>query len=399
MQVARLLDLPAVAALRRRTAADETTTLRDQRELAGIPAPPFGEAERAGEMLRRFTASGLDEVRLDAAGNALGLLPGAGTAPLVLAAHLDTVFPAGTPLEPTERDGRWYAPGIADNARGLAGLLALARLLAGAELRLRHPVLFAATVGEEGTGDLRGAKHLFGKGGRGENAAACVALDGCGTRRVVHRAVGSRRLRVEIHGPGGHSWSDRGRANPLHALARGIAALAEEEGDGPPSSYAAATRAAAGTSVNALPDHAWTELDLRSESPERLGELESAARRNFHRAVARQNRERRSGDPLESRFYVIGDRPAGETPADSPLVLAALAVTRAVGEEPKLAASSTDANVPMAAGIPAIAIGVGGSSGGVHTTGEWFDQEGGARGVERALLIALAAAGVKSGGR
>jgi acetylornithine deacetylase/succinyl-diaminopimelate desuccinylase-like protein len=175
MQVAKLLDLPAVAALRRRAAADETTTLRDQRELAGIPAPPFGEAERAGEMLRRFTASGLDEVRLDAAGNALGLVPGAGTAPLVLAAHLDTVFPAGTPLELTERDGRWYAPGIADNARGLAGLLALARLLAGAELRLRHPVLFAATVGEEGTGDLRGAKHLFGSGGGGVLAASYTA--------------------------------------------------------------------------------------------------------------------------------------------------------------------------------------------------------------------------------
>jgi acetylornithine deacetylase/succinyl-diaminopimelate desuccinylase-like protein len=386
--------LKPVRALAHQTDAD---TLNDQLELVAIPSPPFGEERRGGRLLERFREIGLAAVRRDGVGNVLGALAGSedATSPVVVAAHLDTVFPAGTDLTQRRENGRIYTPGITDNARGLAGMLGVARVLVSAGVRPRRPVVFVGTVGEEGAGDLRGVKHLFADGGELRNAASFIALDGSGLRRIVHRAIGSRRLRVEVQGPGGHSWADRGAPNPIVALgaaAAEIAALALPE---PTRSALTVARIGGGTSINAIPDGAWMELDMRSEAPGVLPRMEESVRRVLDRVVGEENGRRRQGtEPLAFRISVIGDRPSGETQPREPLVQAASAITYGLGQKPELVGSSTDANVPMALGIPSIAIGVGGDSGGIHTTDEWYSNEGGALGVERALLIILAAAGV-----
>lgn len=347
-------------------------------------------------MAERFAALGLTEVQTDEVGNVLARLPGsaAGTeGAVVFAAHLDSVFPAETELFVRRENGRIHAPGITDNARGLAGMLTLARVLAEDGVRTRRPVLFAATVGEEGVGDLAGVKHLFRAGSPLLAASAVVALDGSGIRRVVHRAIGSLRLRVTFAGPGGHSWADRGAPNPAHALGRAIAALAGLTLPSPARSSLTTARVGGGTSINTIPHEAWLELDLRSEAGGALREMERTVRRVIAAALTAENAARRgSAPPLTSGVETIGDRPSGETPATASLVRLAVAATAALGERPELVASSTDANLPISVGIPAIAIGVGGDSGGIHTTEEWYANERGALGIERALLIALLAA-------
>ncbi|MFL5386271.1 MAG: M20/M25/M40 family metallo-hydrolase [Longimicrobiaceae bacterium] len=377
----------------------DARTLAEQLELVVIPAPPFGEEARGARVLERFRELGLADARRDAEGNVLGAVPGgdAAAGPVVVAAHLDTVFAAGTALAPRHENGRIYAPGITDNARGLAGMLAVARLLAGAGVRPRRRIVFAATVGEEGAGDLRGVKHLFREGGELRGADAFVALDGSGLRRIVHRAIGSRRLRVELSGPGGHSWADRGAPNPIAALGAAVARITALALPEPARTALTVARVGGGTSINAIPDGAWMELDLRSEAPGVLPRLEESVRAVLARAVDEEDARRRQGtEALAAKVTVIGDRPSGETPPRDPLVQAAHAVTFALGQKPELVGSSTDANVPMALGIPSIALGVGGDSGGIHTTDEWYSNENGALGVERALLIVLAAAGVES---
>lgn len=383
--------------LRRQVHQTDEQTLAEQLELVRIPAPPFAEEARGEHVLRRFGELGLADPRRDEVGNVLGawMPDGAEGPPVVVAAHLDTVFPAGTAVEPRTQGKRIHAPGITDNCRGLAGMLAVARVLAPAAVRAPRPVLFAATVGEEGIGDLRGVKHLFREGSPLRGAAAFVALDGSGLRRIVHRAIGSRRLRVEVEGPGGHSWSDRGAPNPVSALGTAISGLGGLSLPHPDRSALTVARIGGGRSVNAIPEEGWMELDLRSEVPGVLGRMEDDVRAVLTRAVEAQNSGRRGGtQPLRMRIEVIGDRPSGETSAMHPLVRAAAAITGALGGQPELVGSSTDANVPMALGIPSIAIGAGGDSGGIHTLDEWYANDGGAQGVERALLVVLAAAGV-----
>jgi tripeptide aminopeptidase len=377
--------------------ATDGETLAEQLALVRIPAPPLGEAARGEHVLRRFQALALCDARVDEAGNVLAAWApeDAEGPPVVVAAHLDTVFPAGTAVEPRQDGRRIHAPGITDNSRGLAGMLALARILAASALRAPRPVLFAATVGEEGIGDLRGVKHLFREGSPLRGAAAFVALDGSGLRRIVHRAIGSRRLRVEVEGPGGHSWSDRGAPNPVAALGAAIAAFGRLELPHRERSGLTVARIGGGSSVNAIPEEGWMELDMRSEVPGVLGRMETEVRAALTRSMEAENGARRSGtQPLRAVVQVIGDRPSGETPAEHPLVRAATAITASLGASPELVGSSTDANVPMALGIPSIAIGVGGDSGGIHTLDEWYANDGGALGVERALLVVLAAAGV-----
>jgi tripeptide aminopeptidase len=375
----------------------DEATLGEQLELVAIPAPPFGEEPRGRWVLERFRRLGLEGAHADEVGNVLATLPGASAdaAPVVVAAHLDTVFAAGTELTPRRENGRIYAPGITDNSRGLAGMLAVARVLRQANVRTERPVVFVGTVGEEGSGDLRGVKHLFRAGAALCGAAAFIALDGSGLRRVVHRAIGSRRLRVEVSGPGGHSWADRGAPNPIVALGSAVAEVATLALPHPGRSSLTVARIGGGSSINSIPEGAWMELDMRSEVAGALAEMEAGVRGVLARVVDEENAGRRAGtEPLGARVTVIGDRPSGETPPKSPLVAAASAVTFALGARPELVGSSTDANVPMALGIPAIAIGVGGDSGGIHTADEWYSNDNGALGVERALLIILSAAGV-----
>jgi tripeptide aminopeptidase len=374
----------------------DAETLRDQTELVRIPAPPLQEAARGRRLRERFEALGLEGVRTDRVGNVLGRWPGRDPAltPVVVAAHLDTVFAADADLTPRTRGERIYAPGITDNTRGLAGMLALARVLAGTGARAPRPIVFAGTVGEEGIGDLRGVKHLFRDGSPLRDAAAFVALDGSGMRRIVHRGIGSRRLRAELRGPGGHSWSERGAPNPLAALAACAAELSAAPLPEPRATSLTVARMGGGTAINAIPDGAWMEVDMRSEVDGVLPRLETMLRRGLDAAVQAANGSRRKGSsPLAAEVRVIGDRPAGRTPPDVPLVRAAARVTRALGGEPELVACSSDSNVPMAAGIPSITIGAGGDSGGIHTLDEWYSNEHGPLGIERALLVLLAVAG------
>ncbi len=383
----RLIERPAVADARAylRERADETVD--EMCELVTVAAPPFAEAERAAWFEQRLRRAGYEPRRddLDNVIAATGPLEGS----VVVAAHLDTVFPAGTPLVPEQRDGRIFAPGIADNVRGLAAVLALARACAHARLSPQRPVAFVATVGEEAAGDLRGMKHLFRADGPLRGARAVIAVDGTGLRRIVHRAVGSRRLRVTVHGAGGHSWADYGMPNPLHALTAAMARLASMPLPARPRTTLTVARMQGGTSINAIPACAWAELDMRSEDAGVLRRLDEAV----HTVLAEETRAVRVGrHGLRVAFDVIGDRPAGLTPQGHPLVRMARAATRLIGERPELIASSTDANVPIALGIPAIAMGAGGDSGGMHTLQEWYRDDGGAAGLDRLLLTVLGAA-------
>lgn len=404
MDVAALSRHPAVDRARAHLRERDAETLAAMVELAQIPAPPFGEAARGERVRRWFEEIGLQGVTVDEVGNVLAMLPADGAArtdpdehgPVLLCAHMDTVFPAGTDVTVRRVGDRLAGPGIADNARGLAAMIALATVLVEARPPLVRPVVFAATVGEEGIGDLRGVKHLFREGSPWRRAAAFIALDGTGTRRIVNRGLGSRRYRVTIEGSGGHSWADWGRANPVHALGRAVAALAALELPRRPRTTLSVGRIEGGTAVNAIPTDAWMELDIRSEDERVLNTVEARALREVERAVAAtERRSRQDGSALSLRFQRIGDRPSGETPPTSPLVAAACAATRLIGEEPELTASSTDANIPISLGIPAIALGAGGRSSGVHTPDEWYDNVGGPEGLDRALLTLLAAAGVE----
>ena len=394
-----LLESPSVRSVRARARRADHATLAEQIELASIPAPPFGEAARGEAVLRRFREMGLHGVAADEVGNVIGTIPGSanggGPGPVVVAAHLDTVFAEGTDVTPRREGARIYAPGITDNSRGLAGMLAVARVMREAGVRVDAPVVFVATVGEEGSGDLRGVKHLFREGAPLREASAFIALDGSGLRRIVHRAIGSRRLRVEVEGPGGHSWADRGAPNPIVALGSAVAEIATLALPDEHRTSLTVARIGGGTSINAIPERAWMEIDMRGDIPGVLGEMEAGVRGVAARVVEKENAGRRAGtDALRLTVKVIGDRPSGETSPRAALVRAASAVTTALGARPELVGSSTDANVPMALGVPSIAIGVGGDSGGIHTVDEWYSNENGALGVERALLIVLAAAGV-----
>jgi acetylornithine deacetylase/succinyl-diaminopimelate desuccinylase-like protein len=369
-------------------------TLADMVAAAQIPAPSGHERERAAWFRTRLHDAGFEEADLDAAGNVIARWspsPSDDDRAIVLASHLDTVFPAGTDLTVVVQDGVRRAPGIADNARGLAALLALARALRFIEWSPRRPVAFVGTVGEEGAGDLRGVKHLLREGAPLRRARAFIAVDGSGRRQIVNRALGAVRLRFEVAGPGGHSWADRGRVNPLAVLAR---AMVSWRAQLPPDVEAAPTRMAGGEAINAIPTHAWLEVDVRGRSPHALAEATDVVRRAVLAAVAEANGERRRGTAeLRASVRMIGDRPIGSTPEHAELVRVAAAATRALGEEPEFSTASTDANIPLALGIPAIALGAGGRSGATHTTAEWYCNEGGPEGIQRLLLMLVALAG------
>jgi len=377
--------------------ATDDATVAEQRQVAMIASPPFGERMRGEWVAGRFGELGLDGVHCDEAGNVLGRLPARDEegAPVVVAAHLDTVFPADTPLEPRQEGRRLYLPGISDNARGLAAVLAIARAAKAAGLETRAPVVLVATTGEEGIGDLRGVKHLFREAGALRHAGAFVALDGTDSRRIVTSAVGSKRYRVTFRGPGGHAWADRGTVNAAHVLGNTVASLSALRLPSRPGWSLNVGRIGGGTSINAIPEEAWLEVDLRSENAETLDGLERSVLERIDGAVRSGNTYRRRGTTqVATTVERIGSRPAGRTRADSSLVLAAKEATRHIGRRPEVVASSTDANVPMALGIPAIAIGAGGESGGMHTVGEWYDNRKGPDGIVRALLTVLTAAGV-----
>src|SRR5215212_1487020 len=368
----------------------------EQIRICSIPASPFGEAERAEYLSRKFSGLGLTEVEIDEEGNCLGLLRGSSQSPLmVVSAHMDTVFPKDTNFEVVRRENKLFAPGIADDGCGLVALLALAQAIQAERIPMDGSILFAGTVGEEGEGNLRGVRHLFTKGRWAKHVDAFLSFDGPGLDRITNRALGSRRYRVEVTGPGGHSWGDFGLPNPVHALGRAIARLAAYPAPKEPRTTFNVGRVEGGQSVNAIPSEAAMEVDLRSAAEVELQRLDAFFRRAMRDAVDEENATRRAGDPLlKLKLDLIGERPTGETPGDSPLVELAIEATRLLGAEPRLDQSSTDSNLPISLGIPAITLGAGGSSGCSHSLDEWYNPCDRDRGLKRGLLVILGMVGL-----
>ena len=312
----------------------------------------------------------------------------------MISAHLDTVFGPELDVSVARRGPRLEGPGIADNARGLAALVTIGEALVRAQVEMRRPLLLAATVGEEGSGDLRGVRHLFGPSAHPPiRPSAFIALDGAGIERIVHRALGARRYHVTYSGPGGHSWAAFGVANPANAVGRAIDRIADTPTHHAPRTSCSVVRIGGGTSLNSIPQSAWFDVDLRSEDPRALEKLDGAFQAIVREALDEENRHRLPGTtPLTLDVRRVGDRPSGLTPRTHPLVQAAVAATRAVGHEHQLACASTDANVPIALGVPAVALGAGGRAGDAHLPTEWYENEQGALGIVRALLVTAAMA-------
>lgn len=367
----------------------EPQTLDDQVRFCEIPAPPFGEAQRGEALRRTFVALGLRNVRVDRVGNVLGERPGRASRPrLVVAAHLDTVFPRETSVKVVREGTMLRGAGIGDNCRGLAVLVAIVRSLNTAQVRTGGPVTFVANVGEEGLGDLRGVKALFSETLKGQ-VDRFVTIDNAGIQ-LSAVGVGSRRYRVSFRGAGGHSFADFGRPNPANALGRAVARIAEFRVPANPFTTFNVGRIGGGTSVNAIPEEAWMEVDLRSSDPATLKDLDSRLLRTVDAAMAEENARWAAGSRITVEKKLVGDRPAGSTPASSPLVRTAEAVARVLGLSSIPSEASSDANLPMSLGVPAIAIGGGGQSFGSHSEQERFETTNAWQGTQNAVLLTVA---------
>jgi acetylornithine deacetylase/succinyl-diaminopimelate desuccinylase-like protein len=372
--------------------------LEDVSALTEIPAPPAKESARAAAMLARMRDAGLSAA-LDAAGNVVALHRGGGGPLLAIAAHLDTVFPAGTDVRVRRSGTRWSAPGIGDNGLGLAVLLALARAITSSRAPLASDVLFIADVGEEATGDLRGIRYVMTQGPFRGRIAQLIAIDGAGDGRVVTSAgVGSVRYRVTFDGPGGHSYGLFGIVNPANALAGAIDALAHVQVPESPRTTFNVGLIGGGTSVNSIPAAVWMDVDLRSESPDELARLDRSFRDLVARAVDEENRARSTRlGAISASIDRLGERPSGRTAAHAPLMRTTSAALRLTGIVPEYVASSTDANLPMSLGVPAIAIDTGIPGGSPHAPDEWIDVDRSTTlgALQRDLLIVLSAAGLR----
>jgi tripeptide aminopeptidase len=365
-----------------------------QARLTEIPAPPFQEEQRAAAVRVLLAEAGLT-AQIDKAGNVIGELRGVNEKEIVvIAAHLDTVFPPGTDVT-VRRDGsRMDAPGISDNGSGVAALLALARALQFAHLKPQRTILFAGDVGEEGEGNLRGMRAIVDTY-RGK-LKAVVVLDGSGTDHVTTKALASRRLEALITGPGGHSWSDFGMPNPINALVRGAVRFINTKVPPTPRTTFNIGQIEGGTSVNSVPHEARLKVDIRSESEGELTRLESALRECVSAGVRDEmdSARDRSKGKLEWKVELLGSRPGGELAADSALLAALRAADEYLGNQSRIERSSTDANIPLSVGIEAISIGAGGNGGGAHSLQEWYDSTGREAGLKRALLTILGVSGV-----
>lgn len=386
----------AVRAALDKLRADNAWTLEQQVSICEIPAPPFGEARRAEEFRRRLVALGLTDARIDAEGNVIARRRGAARHPaVVLSGHLDTVFPESTNVSVTRQGTLFKGPGIGDDCRGLAVVLAVARALASADVQTRGDIVFVGTVGEEGPGNLRGVRHLFSKEMK-DSIDYFISVDGTGTS-LTNRAVGSHRYRVTYEGPGGHSYGAFGMPNPAHALGRAIAGIAELHVPREPKTTFNVGVVQGGTSVNSIPASAAMDVDLRSESAAALDTLDARFRLALERALdAEHARWPESRVRLRVRIDTVGIRPAGAVSDTARIVRAGRDAARALGFTSELGAGSTDANFPMSLGIPAITIDGGGEGSGAHSLAEQYDDgERGWLGPQWAALIALTLAGTR----
>lgn len=389
--VEMLLENRAVKAALESARTSETQTIADQIRFCEVPAPPFKEAARAEELGRVFKQIGLRNVRIDGAGNVLGDRPGAAPRPrLVIAAHLDTVFPEETSVRVSRVGAQLRGPGIGDNCRGLAVLVATARALEQGRVQTPGTITFVANVGEEGLGDLRGVKALFGESLKGQ-IDRFVSIDGGGLH-ITNIAVGSHRYRVMFSGPGGHSFGAFGRPNPAHALGRAAAKIADFQVPSQPQTTFTIGRIGGGTSVNSIPFEAWMEVDMRSSDRAALAALDAQFQAAVDSAVTEENARWGRPGGVTVKKELVGDRPAGSTPDGSAIVRTAQAVGQALGVALVLAEGSTDSNIPMSMKIPAITIGAGGRGSDAHALTESFDTTDSWKGTQNAVLLAIALA-------
>ena len=406
-EIASLAALPAPRAASAWLRAEEPQFASWQLEMARISAPPFGEAARSAWLQERFRALGLNEVHTDEVGNVFGvhharqLSKSSAKQYTALSAHIDTVFPAGTPLNLRQHGSRLYGPGVSDNGAGAAALLAVAAALRAAKIALATPLLFIGNVGEEGEGDLRGMRHIFSQPKWKDSIRHSLILDGAGSDTIVAEALGSRRFEIIVRGPGGHSWSDFGMPNPILVLAHAIHTFSQTVLPTSPKTTFNVGVIRGGTSVNSIPESASMRVDIRSTSMAEMERLEASLRFAVEQAVEAESRSSERRSPSQKRssgltyeVVPIGNRPAGELDSNARILKVIRAVDAHLGNAAQIQRASTDANIPLSLGREAIAIGGGGVGGGAHTLQEWFDCTGRDLGLKRILLTLLALTGV-----
>ena len=374
----------------------EEKTNKNLIELTEIEAPPFKEEKRAKEFSERLKLAGIEKVWIDSIGNVIGLLEGSiGNKNIAIDAHLDTVFPEGTDVQVRVKNDTLFAPGIGDDTRGLAMILTIAETIVKSEIKPVDNILFIGTVGEEGLGDLRGVRYLFKN--NEPKIDSWIAIDGGSIGRVNNQALGSYRYEVIFDGPGGHSWGAFGLVNPHHALGAGIKNFVEKADiytdSGPKTSYNVGI-ISGGTSINSIPFKSSMQIDIRSIDPNRLNDMEEILFNSMNKALDEQNAIKRSGPDLKLTINKIGNRPSGKVDESVPLIQKTIAATQYMGIEPRLTIGSTDSNIPISLGLPAVTIGRGGEGGGAHSLDEWWLNKDGYRSIQLALLILLSESGI-----
>ena len=374
----------------------EDKTNKNLIELTEIEAPPFKEEKRAKEFSERLKLAGIEKVWIDSIGNVIGFLEGSiGNKNIAIDAHLDTVFPEGTDVKVQIKNDTLFAPGIGDDTRGLAMILTIAETIVNSEIKPVDNILFIGTVGEEGLGDLRGVRYLFKN--NEPKIDSWIAIDGGSIGRVNNQALGSYRYEVIFDGPGGHSWGAFGLVNPHHALGAGIKNFVEKADiytdSGPKTSYNVGI-ISGGTSINSIPFKSSMQIDIRSIDPNRLNDMEEILFNSMNKALDEQNAIKRSGPDLKLTINKIGNRPSGKVDESVPLIQKTIAATQYMGIEPRLTIGSTDSNIPISLGLPAVTIGRGGEGGGAHSLDEWWLNKDGYRSIQLALLILLSESGI-----
>ena len=374
----------------------EEKTNRNLIELTEIEAPPFKEMKRAEEFAERLRLAGLENVWIDSIGNVLGFLKGSiGDKNIALDAHIDTVFPEGTDVKVRVKNDTLFAPGIADDTRGLAMILTIAESIKKQNIEPINNIIFIGTVGEEGLGDLRGVRYLFKN--NNPKIDTWIAIDGGSIGRVNNQALGSYRYEVVFEGPGGHSWGAFGLVNPHHALGSGIRDFVQKAdiytSTGPKTSYNVGI-ISGGTSINSIPFKSSMQIDIRSIEPNRLDDMEEILFNSMQKATNEQNEIKRSGPDLRLFINKIGNRPSGKVDESVPLIQRTIAATQHMGVEPRLTIGSTNSNIPISLGVPAVTIGRGGDGGKAHSLDEWWINKDGYKSIQLALLILLSESGI-----
>jgi tripeptide aminopeptidase len=398
--IQRILTNPKFQAARAFISNDHDRLIREIIQITEIEAPPFKEEARAKAYAEMLRQTGLSDVEIDAEGNAIGVRKGIGNGPMIaIAAHLDTVFPAGTNVKVRREGTKLYAPGVGDDSRSLAVLLAIVRALDAAGVQTASDILFIGNVGEEGAGDLRGMKYLFQKGPYKDRIKMFISLDPFGRGNDITTAgIGSKRFKVTFKGPGGHSYGSFGLVSPAYALGNAIVKLSRMQVPSRPRTTFNVGIVGGGTSVNSIPFESWMDVDIRSETKEELTKAVDTFARLMHEAVEEENRQRSvSQGKIEVDVKLIGDRPFGAVSIGAPIVQTATSLIQAFGLNPTYGMSSTDSNIPLSMGIPALTLESGGTGGRNHTLDEWIDVEKteSVRGIHVAMAILLSLAGLQ----